>query len=51
MSDDEFIANVRRFQDPMDAWTRLTVFGIVGANNTGRIAEGQARKVMKITTF
>ena len=49
VSDCDFKANMRRFQDPSDPWTRLTVFGRVGANNAGRIvrrnAEGQARKV------
>jgi hypothetical protein len=45
MSDAGFKANVRRFDDQSDTWTRLTVFGIVGANNAGRHAEGQARKV------
>ena len=45
MSDDDFVANMRRFEDPSDAWTRLNVFGSVGANNAGRIAKGQARKV------
>ena len=45
MSDAGFKANVRRFHDQSDTWTRLTVFGIVGANNAGRIAEGQVRKV------
>ena len=45
MSDDDFKANMRRFQDPSDPWTQLTVFGRVGANNAGRNAEGQARKV------
>ena len=45
MSDAGFKANMRRFDDQSDTWTRLTVFGIVGANNAGRIAEGQVRKV------
>ena len=27
MSDDDFMANMRRFENPIDAWTRLTVFG------------------------
>ena len=45
MSDAGFKANMRRFDDQSDTWTRLTVFGIVGANNAGRNAEGQARKV------
>ena len=45
MSDDDFIANMRRYENQYDPWTQLTVFGSVGANNAGRIAEGQARKV------
>ena len=45
MSDDDFIAKMRRYQDPIDAWTRLAVFGGIGANNAGRNAEGQVRKV------
>jgi hypothetical protein len=44
MSDDDFIANMHWFQDPI-AWTWLTVFGSVGVNNAGRNVEGQARKV------
>ena len=45
MSDAGFKANMRRFDDQSDTWTRLTVFGGVGANNAGRNAEGQVRKV------
>ena len=45
MSDDDFIANMRRYENQYDSWTQLTVFGSVGANNAGRIAKGQARKV------
>jgi hypothetical protein len=44
-SDHDFKANMQRFEDPNDAWTRLMVFGGVGANNAGRSAAGQARKV------
>ena len=45
MSDDDFIANMRRYENQYDPWTQLTVLGRVGANNAGRNAEGQARKV------
>ena len=45
MSDPGFKANVRRFHDQSDTWTQLTIFGEVGANNAGRNAEGQVRKV------
>ena len=44
-SDDEYMSNMRRFEDPNDAWTRLLVFGSIGANNVGRAAEKAARKV------
>ena len=44
-SDDEYQTNMRKFNDPNDSMTRLMVFGNVGANNAGRVAEGQARKV------
>ena len=45
MSDAGFKANKVRFDDQSDTWTRLTIFGGVGANNAGRNAEGQVRKV------
>ncbi len=45
MCDSDFRANMRRFDDQYDTWTRLTIFGGVGANNAGRNAEGQVRKV------
>ncbi len=45
MGDDDIKANMRRFENPYDSWTRLAVFRSVGANNAGRSAEGQARKV------
>ena len=45
MSDAGFKANMRRFDDQSDTWTRLPIFGEVGANNAGRNAEGQVRKV------
>lgn len=45
MSDPDFLTNMRRFEDPNDAWTQLMVFGGVGANNAGRLAERQARRV------
>ena len=44
-SDDEYQTNMRKFNDPNDSMTRLMVFGGVGANNAGRAAEKQARKV------
>jgi hypothetical protein len=46
-SDNEYMSNMRRFQDPNDEWTRLPlVFGCIGANNTGRSesAEKAAQK-------
>ena len=44
-SDHEYLLNMRRFQDPNDEWTRLLVFGSIGANNTGRFMEKAARQV------
>ena len=44
-SDAEFQTDMRKFNDPNDSMTRLMVFGGVGANNAGRAAEKQARKV------
>ncbi len=44
-SDDEYMSNMRRFEDPNDAWTRLLVFESIGANNVGRAAEKATRKV------
>ncbi len=44
-SDDEYQTNMHKFNDPNDSMTRLMVFGDVRANNAGRVAEGQARKV------
>jgi hypothetical protein len=44
-SDDEYMSNMRRFEDPNDEWTRLLLFGSIGANNKGRSAEKAARKV------
>lgn len=44
-SDDEYMSNMRRFEDPDDQWTRLMLFGSIGANNVGRAAEKTARKV------
>ena len=45
MSDNDFRANMRRYENQYDSWTQLIVFGRVGANNAGRNAEAQARKV------
>jgi hypothetical protein len=39
------MSNMRRFEDPNDAWTRLLVYGSIEANNVGRAAEKTARKV------
>ena len=44
-SDDEYMSNMRRFEDPDDEWTRLLVYGSIRANNVGRAAERTARKV------
>ena len=44
-SDDEYMSNMRRFQDANDEWTRFLVFGSIGANNTGRLMERAARQV------
>ena len=44
-SDNEYMSNMRRFQDPNDEWTRFLVFGSIGANNTGRLMERAARQV------
>ena len=44
-SDNAFLADMRRYENQYDSWTQLIVFGGVGANNAGRIAEGQVRKV------
>jgi hypothetical protein len=43
--DDEYMSNMRRFEDPDDQWTRFILFGSIGANNAGRAAEKAARKV------
>jgi len=43
--DDEYMSNMRRFEDPDDQWTRLMLFGSIGANNVGRAAEKAIRKV------
>ena len=43
--DDEYMSNMRRFEDPDDKWTRLMLFGSIGANNAGRAAEKATRKV------
>ncbi len=44
-SDNEYMSDMRRFADPNDEWTRLLVYGSIGANNVGRAAEKAARKV------
>jgi hypothetical protein len=44
-SDAEYLTNMRKYDDPNDSMTRLRVFGGVGANNAGRAADKQARKV------
>jgi len=43
--DDEYMSNMRRFEDPDDQWTRFMLFGSIGANNAGRAAEKATRKV------
>ncbi len=45
MSDDEYRTNMRRYNNPTDSMTQLTVFRIVRANNAGRSAEEQTGKV------
>jgi hypothetical protein len=44
-SDNEYMSNMRRSDDSNDEWTRLLVFGRIGANNVGRSAEKNARMV------
>ncbi len=44
-SDNEYMSNMRRFQDPKNEWTRLLGYGSIGANNVGRSAEKAAQKV------
>ena len=46
-SDDEYMSNMRRFEDPNDEWTRFLVFGSIRANtsNTGRLIARAARQV------
>ncbi len=39
--DHEYMSIMRRFQDPNDEWTRIHVFGSIGATNKG-IAEEKA---------
>jgi hypothetical protein len=43
-SDNEYMSNMRRFQDPNDEWTRLVLFGSIGANNAGRSEEKAAKR-------
>jgi hypothetical protein len=43
-SDKEYMSNIRRFQDPNDEWTRLVLFGSIGANNVGRSEEKAAKR-------
>ena len=43
-SDKEYMSNMRRFQDPDDEWTRLMLFGSIGANNVGRSEEKAAKR-------
>jgi hypothetical protein len=44
-SDHAYMSNVHRSADPNAEWARLLVFGGIGANNVGRAAEKNARKV------
>ncbi len=41
-SDNEYMFDMRRFQDPNDEWTRLMLFGSFGANNIGHSEEKAA---------
>ena len=43
-SDDEYISNMRRFEDPNDECTRFPVFGSIGANNFTRSEEKAAKR-------
>jgi hypothetical protein len=43
-SDKEYMSNMCRFQDPNDEWTRLMLFGSIGANNVGRSEEKAAKR-------
>ena len=43
-SDKAYMSNMRRFQDPNDEWTRLVLFGSIGANNAGRSEEKAAKR-------
>ena len=36
-SDNEYMSNMRRFQDPNDKWTRRMLFGSIGANNVSNL--------------
>jgi hypothetical protein len=40
----EYMSNMHRFQDPNDAWTRLLLFGSIGAKNAGQSEEKAAKR-------
>ncbi len=42
--DNAYMSNMRRSEDPHAEWARLLVFGDIGANYVGRLAEKNARK-------
>ena len=44
-SDHPYMSSVHRSADPNADWARLLVLGCIGANNVGRAAEKNARKV------
>jgi hypothetical protein len=43
-SNKEYMSNMRRFQDPNDEWTRLMLYGNIGANNVTRSEEKAAKR-------
>jgi hypothetical protein len=43
-SDKEYMSNMRRIQDPNDEWTRIMLFGSIGANNFTRSEEKAAKR-------
>ncbi len=40
----EYMSNMHIFQDPNDAWTRLLLFGSIGAKNAGHSEEMAAKR-------
>jgi hypothetical protein len=43
-SDNEYMSNIRRLEDPNDEWTRLMLLGSIGANNVGRSEQKAAKQ-------